>query len=294
MASPKNIKTIENDKVNNAKLSNKMGNIDCILTLSDLHCGCDWGLMPPAGSFQLYDGAMNTQNPLQAIIWEAFKRDTDKALSRLKGRDFLLLLNGDLVEGIHHKNDAALAKIEDHKRCAIYCLKDIAKRAKRVVVVEGTQCHVRRDEEGIAKALGSLGRGKLQRFTFDNVDLNICGRLVNVTHHIGTTSRAYLEASGMGINMGNLRLNRARDGQPIPQVLFRGHRHCSGVYSDGRGIMVITGAYQFKTTYGMKVVPDSGTHPSVAITDWKGKEQNELPTVELIGQPINQIETVMI
>lgn len=271
--------------------------IKALLTISDTHCGSDVGLMPPPNTFKLYDGAGNTQNPLQKIMWEVYQDHLKQALLKLKGVPFVLVLNGDMVDGVHHKSTEALVKVIDHSRCAVACLKPIANEAIRsggkVVMVMGTECHTNRDEQGIGKELGCVSpKDRQDLYAFDGVDMTINGVLVNALHHISTTSRAYLEASGLSISMGNAILNRARDKQPVPQVFLRAHRHTAGFYSDGRSLIAVQGAYQFKTRYGNKVVPDSGTFPSMTVLDWRNKKNGELPAIEMIGTPITQIESI--
>ena len=108
--------------------------------------------------------------------------------------------------------------------------------------------------------------------------INIHGCAIDATHHIGATSRAYLEASALSITLGNARLNSVRAGHPVAQVYLRGHRHCGGVFSDGSGLIGVTGGWQFLTRHGHKVVPDSVPRPSILILDWRGKPQGALPT----------------
>jgi hypothetical protein len=82
----------------------------------------------------------------------------------------------------------------------------------------------------------------------------------------------------LSIVLGNARLNAVRAGHPPAQVFLRAHRHCGGVYSDGSGMMCVTGGWQFLTRHGHKVVGDAIPRPSVLILDWRGKPDGALPT----------------
>jgi len=117
--------------------------------------------------------------------------------------------------------------------------------------------------------------------------IEVHGCLVDVAHHTGVTSRAYLEASAMSINLGNARVNYSRCGQRVPQVFLRGHRHCGGYFSDGAGMYAITGAWQSLTRHGYKVVTDSLPRPTMMVLDWRGKPAGALPMVhEIVFNPL--------
>jgi hypothetical protein len=126
----------------------------------------------------------------------------------------------------------------------------------------------------LAQKLGALGG-----IAKDKWLLKINGCLVDAAHHMGVTSRAYLEAGAMSIQMGNARLNYLRAGQPVPKVFLRAHRHCGGHFSDGQGLFAVTGAFQFLTRHGHKIVTDSIPRPSMLVLDWRNKEPGELPQV---------------
>jgi hypothetical protein len=120
--------------------------------------------------------------------------------------------------------------------------------------------------------------------------IRVAGTLIDATHHVGTTSRAYLEASAMSINMGNARLNYATNGHEIPKVFLRGHRHVPGYFTDGAGLFAITGAWQALTRYGHKVVPDSMCRPCIYVLDWRGLPDNSIPRVHEIQYKPKQQE----
>lgn len=193
-----------------------------------------------------------------------------------KGEKMALLLNGDACEGVHHKNNAELvaAKIEEHIRMTEECLAPLLVSADKRFVVKGTECHTRDIESLLADRIGAETKKAKDKW---HICINGCA--VDAAHHMGTSSRAYLEASLMSIQMGNARLNYLRAGHPVPKVFLRGHRHCGGYYSDGQGLFAVTGGWQFLTRHGHKVVTDSIPRPSMLVLDWRDKPEGALPYV---------------
>lgn len=214
------------------------------------------------------------RNLHQAWLWECWQ-DAQRKVSDIAGRDPLaLLINGDATEGIHHKSPEVVASlIENHCTMAATALRPFAQRAVATFVVKGTECHTHDVESYLAKLLGAKDGKAREKWL-----LEIHGTMIDATHHIGVTSRAYLEATAMSITIGNARLNSVRAGHPPAQVYLRAHRHCGGVYSDGSGLLGVTGGWQFLTRHGAKVVPDAIPRPSVLVLDWRGKERGSLPT----------------
>jgi hypothetical protein len=77
-----------------------------------------------------------------------------------------------------------------------------------------------------------------------------------------------------------------RCGQEPARIYLRGHRHTGGWFSDGQGMIGVTGGWQFLTRYGRKVVPDAIPRPSAMVLDWRRKRDGELPEVtEIVFTP---------
>ena len=195
------------------------------------------------------------------------------------GDEAIALLNGDATEGIHHRTtEVTAATIHEHAQNALQCLEPWHGLASRWLVTMGTECHTHAIEKDIAKELGSEARDKWL--------FRVNGCLIDAAHHVGTTKRSYLEGSAFSIEMGNARVNYARCNQEVPKVFLRGHRHCHGWFSDGHGAMGITGAWQFLTRHGKKVVTDSIPRPSILVLDWRGCKPGELPIAkEFVATP---------
>ncbi len=246
-----------------------------LCVVSDLHCGSDVALCPPEIKSEKGNVTSFGDNRHHAWLWDNWRNGADRVRT-IAGKDpIALLINGDAIEGVHHRNnkDLVAQDMERHIAMTRECLKQYDFCRERYVVA-GTECHTQGLESLLAKEIkAKTAKAK------DKWLIEMHGCLVDAAHHMGTTSRAYLEASLMSIHMGNARVNYERSGHRVPKVFLRGHRHCGGHYCDGSGLFAVTGAWQFLTRHGFKVVTDSIPRPNVLVLDWRNKERGELPSV---------------
>lgn len=253
--------------------------IELAVVVSDIHCGSVVGLAPPETKTDSGNTVGHGDNLCQAWLWQKWTEGIRQVAKYINGDTAALIVNGDATEGHHHRNEADLitATIESHTRIAAQCLKPLTDICKTRFVVAGTECHTKNMETVLADKINAEGR-----IAKDKWHLSIKGCEIDAAHHTGTTSRAYLEATAMSVNLGNARVNYARAGHPIPKVFLRAHRHCGGFYSDGDGLFAVTGAWQFLTRHGHKVVTDSIPRPSILILDWRNRPNGSLPIVNQI------------
>lgn len=250
-----------------------------MVVVSDTHCGSEVGLSPR--KFKLRNG--NVVIIGDNLIQQWLADQWDIAMGRvieIAGKDpAVLLINGDAIEGCHHRNDKELVAAEEEKQIemVIECLKPLSKICKKTFVVKGTECHTKNLESLLAKELKAVSGVARDKWLIE-----IHGCLVDAVHHMPTTGRKHLEASAMGIIMANAISNAVRAGWRVPKVFLRAHRHCGGKYDDGVTMLAVTGAWQFLTRHGYKVVPDSIPSPTVLVLDWRRKQFGELPEVHEI------------
>jgi hypothetical protein len=250
-----------------------------ILLLSDLHIGSTVGLWPEG--FIANEGFSIGQNKFQKWLWECWKDMLAWSTKELNGCDYEVVLNGDLVEGIHHRTIQVMsADVGDQSTAVIEVLGQMAAKASRLHVIKGTECHTRNDEIRVGAALNATKDPATGQNAWDMLDLEVNGTLCNFAHHITATARPYLEASAHSIALGSITHSRARSGKPVPKVICRAHRHRHGIWSDGNQMSIITGPWQGLTRHGNKVVPDAIPQPSAVILDFRGLEAGELPIVK--------------
>jgi hypothetical protein len=249
-----------------------------VMTFSDLHVGSTVGLWP--ANFHSNEGNPIGQNIFQKWLWTCWQDMTGWANKIIGDDSFDLVINGDIVDGIHHKTLQVMTPdLGDQVLAVKQILKPFSDKCAKLHLVKGTEAHTTTQEIHVGSALGASKNPLTGQHAWDNLDLVVNGTLYNFAHHISATARTYLEASAHSIMLGNLTHSRARTGKPIPKVMVRAHRHRHGIWEDGNQISAICGAWQGLTRYGYKVVPDAIPQPSVIIFDHRGLKPNELPII---------------
>lgn len=254
------------------------GPIRKILVLADIHAASSKGLLPP--DFQTFEGNVVKLNAMQEWLWMCWERANQFAEEVIDGEPFALVLNGDLVEGIHHHTTEIVSPdIQDHFNAAIEILSPLAQRASKVFVVRGTEAHTKNLEEGIAKVLGAEKDHQTNQFSSDRWTLDLNGVRHVFRHHIGTTVRRGLAGTQLSANLAEEQVEAINNGEPIPRVVCCAHRHKFGQYQDGNGMLVVSPPWQGLTRFGHKVVSQARSQPGLFILDHKNKRTGELPNV---------------
>lgn len=246
-----------------------------LLVVSDLHCGSTHALCPP--DFPLADDGYWGQTRRQAWIWDRWREFTAQALAGLKGKRWGLVLNGDLIEGVHHKTKEVIHYDTGvHVQCAIKCIKPLADRADAVFVTKGTPAHVGHTSE---LAIGGAIGAEPDPNADDSDDppraagdwqIRVGPHLVSVWHHCSATSREWLESGEYSRAIAHEQMQARRAGHEVPTVIVRAHRHVPGTFQSPSGTMVVTPAWQLLTSFGRKVVPGARCFVGGAVLDLSG------------------------
>lgn len=252
--------------------------IRTVVVVSDIHAGSVVALMPPA--FTTADGQKISQNPLQRWFWDCWQRSLAWLDDVMDGDPAALVLNGDLIEGDHHRTTEIVSRnIEDHLEIARILLDPLTRKCARTFVTRGTECHTGNTEHAIGKLLGAEQNPETKRHAFDRLTLDICGLRFVARHNVSTTSRPWLEANGLGMELAAEQLSAVRNGEPMPRVLAVAHRHVGGHVVTGDGLCLATPAWQGLTRHGHKVVPASRCRPGLYVLDWRNLPDGTLPRV---------------
>lgn len=287
---PKRLKRSQNENVR-TQSENKRPQVAVVV--SDLHCGSVYGLLPPG--FVTLEGNEVLPNRLQQWLWERWF-ETQAAVFDLVGDDpFVLIVNGDATEGCHHGTKEVISPDEgDHLEAAIQTLSELAGRAAGVFVVEGTECHTKHLEHALAKNLKGRIDPETNKAAFPKLRIDIHGCRVHAHHHIGTTSRPWLESGQYSIAMATERMEAAAAGHRLPTVLLAGHRHRWGQYQSPHGLTVVTPAWQGITRHGRKVVPSAVMHVGLAVLDWRNLPYGSQPVVKMVTAQTDEPKVVAV
>ncbi len=252
--------------------------IRLLLVLSDLHCGSSFGLLPPG--FINTEGNEVGQNSFQKFLWKCWIQATQKWLPPLLGGDqFAILLNGDLVDGVHHGTKELISSNEDdHVEAAKQALKPLTEKSSATFLTVGTEVHTKNFETKIGKEIGAWQHPDTGRYASPRISLNIAGTRIVAFHHISATSRAWLAASAYSIFLANEQIEAARAGEEIPRVVCCAHRHKHGAFDDGDdGLIVVSAPWQLSTRFGNKYAPSSRFKTGMILLDWREKRDGQIP-----------------
>lgn len=225
-----------------------------VLALSDLHCGSTVGLCPP--NFRMAKGGTYGLNKSQQWLWRQWLDLTEKAIAWIGDNPFALVVNGDLIEGNHHgTTEIWSVNMVDHVNAAIEALEPISKKADKTFVVVGTECHTREHEYGIAEYLKADPNDDAP--AWDQLNLKLGSYPTRFVHHTSTTSREWLRASRLSIQLTQARSAAHDAGHEAPKMLVAGHCHLFDCYQRLDLAAVTLPAWQLLTRHGHKVVPGS-------------------------------------
>ena len=239
---------------------------DVLIDMGDTHVGHRLAVCPPRG-FVIDGGNLVLPNEIQSAINEAWARFQQMVRDVTKGKSYVYIHKGDVIEGPpHHGNiDTLSANIKDQQDNAVEVLKDICSSAAEVYFIRGTGAHAGKDsehEEAIAQRLGAIpvvsSASGHERYTRQILVLDFCGYVVHAAHHIGTTGTPAGRATAPMKEITNLRESAGAFGLRAPDVVTRGHRHvgtCAGdVTRNGMGWSITTPGWQGKTGFAYKTV----------------------------------------
>lgn len=240
-----------------------------IVVISDTHSGCRLSLCPPKGC-ALDDGGRYIPSEFQRKIWAYWREFWDDFVPEAtEGEPFILVHNGDAIEGVHHGATTQIShNLEDQINLAHEILAPVVAKATRYYHIRGTEAHVGQSavfEERLAKMLGAVPNKEGQRARYDLWIEMARGNLVHFLHHVGTVSSQAYEATAVHKELTEAFLEAARWGEEPPAMIVRSHRHrnimTSIPFGKGRATAVVTPAWQGKTPFAWKIAGARQTAP---------------------------------
>lgn len=238
-----------------------MTEITNLVVVSDLHCGCRVALCPPDG-FPMDDGGRYMPSQLQLELWSHWREFWGEWVpSIVHDEPFGVAINGDAVEGVHHKSVTQISQNPSDQ--AEYGYRVIApvvdQCGGRFWMIRGTEAHVGPsgcEEEKLAERLGALpdSAGKHARWELWK---RVGPSLVHALHHIGTTGTQAYETTAIHKEMTEAYGESGRWGEEPPDFIVRSHRHryVETIFATrkGRAHAVVTPGWQAKTPFAFRI-----------------------------------------
>ena len=244
-----------------------------IIIISDLHAGCGFGLCLPR--FKRDEGGWYSSSRYQKEVYRRWLEFHDEWVPEVtKGEDYILVINGDTLDGVHHNSTTQIThNIKDQRKLAVSLLLPIVekKHCKKLYVTRGTEAHVGQnaeDEETIAEWLGAVpdkygnhSRHEL-RLIFGRGD-----QIIHFAHHVGITSSASYESTAIYKELVEAYNEAGRWGDKPPSIVVRSHRHrqmeirVANKY--GYGISLCTPAWQLRTPFTYRLAMGRSSAPQI-------------------------------
>ena len=255
-------------------LSNKKRQkVKNVIVISDTHCGDRMGLMPP--KVTLDEGNVVVQSKMQAEVWKMWLYFWRVWVPKVtKGEDFVIVVNGDIVDGVHHGSTTTVTgNMKDQRSIAVQCMKLPLSNPKCVglYMIRGTEVHVGHsgeDEETIAETLKAIPdeNGNHSRYELW-LEFGKKKELIHFTHHVGTTSSAAYESTAVYKELVEAFNEAGRWQDKPPTICVRSHRHrvleVRIPTDSGYGISLVTPAWQLRTPFTFRIAMGRSGTPQV-------------------------------
>lgn len=196
-----------------------------LVVIGDTHFGSTVGLLPPR--VILPDGQKVAPSATQKRLWGYWK-DFWHFVEQVTGNDYILIHNGDLVDGRHHETlQVVSGALQWQQFVAEGCMREHVERAKAYYQIAGTPAHSgngHETEEAAARALGAF-KNTDGRHVSQTLWIQYGGQVIHFAHHIPTSSaHAYKSSPSMRL-IAQAFADAGERGLKPPNILVRSHVH---------------------------------------------------------------------
>ena len=267
--------------------------IENIVVVSDLHIGCKLGLCKD--EFTLDEGGKYSSSKYQKEVYSKWIEFWDDWVPKVtKGKPYIMVINGDVVDGVHHNSTTQITQnMQDQRRLAVEILEPIVnkKKCKALYMIRGTEAHVGKSgshEEAIASELGAVPNEGIHAPWEMWLRFGRNDQLVHFTHHVGTTGSAAYESTAVYKELVEAYNEAGRWGNEPPSIVVRSHRHRAFEIrvptKFGYGIAICTPGWQLKTPFVYRMPMGRSGTPMIGGMVIRDGDQDGLYTREKIWQ----------
>jgi hypothetical protein len=227
-----------------------------ILFVGDLHAGHIAAVAPV--------GLSSSDDSAQLLAhWQTM---TARVLAEAKGRELVLMLGGDLVEGVHHGGHELWSTTYKQQRdAAVSLLLPLANRAAAVYGLRGTSTHAgseAEDDQTVCEALGA----KTANYVWQ---MEIAGQRLYWSHHgVGVARDPQNESNGLYQDTKRHYEGAIHRGQPVPHLIVHHHAHFSPAPVTAHGITAaVCPCWKAQDEHGAKIGPERT--PDIGVLVWE-------------------------
>lgn len=218
------------------------------LFIGDVHAGSSVAVMEP---FSDHDGIQYGPSRVQSLLLKFWRQMVAEVKTAAKGRDLVLHLGGDLVDGVHHHGSTqTVGDVADQRALAVQLLLPLANISKMIYALLGTDAHVGQsgtEDASVAKELGAEARYRWR--------LDCSGKILDWAHHVAGPRLPWTQEGGL-IRLTNKTIIDCmeRDQKP-PDLIVRHHTHLHcRTHIKGVDALVVPG-WQAATAFTRKIDP---------------------------------------
>lgn len=245
-----------------------------LVVISDAHIGCQMGLMPPAG-VRLDSGSVVLPNRGQQQVyrwWEEFWGEWVPEVCR--GESFAVALNGDAVDGVHHRSTHQWSQnLADQTAAAEIILRPVVELCEgRFYLLRGTEAHdgeSGQEMERLGRTLGAIPNEDGQYARYE-LWARVGRGLAHLSHHIGTSGSMHYESTAIMRELTEAYVEAGRWDDEPPDWVVRSHRHRNAEVRvqthKGFATACVTAGWQLKTPFTYRVAGARQALPQIGGT----------------------------
>ncbi len=177
--------------------------------------------------------------------------------ARIDGEPFILVHNGDIIDGVHHGTTAlSTSNLTIQSRIAVEWMEPHVGNAEEYYQIRGTEAHVGKSaeaEEGISADLGAEMDEETGSYSRWELWMKFAGELIHFSHHLGTTSSTAYESSAPMREIVAAFVESGQFQMRPPSIIVRSHRHRYIKVSPPHCQLVVTPGWQAKTPFVYKI-----------------------------------------
>lgn len=221
------------------------------IAVSDFHSGSNYALFLG----RRWNGRKTSHVPMgnQPEIRKQFIKFGEAVRNRRKGKQIVLIHNGDAIDGDHHQSgDVCTVNSLEQADIHIELMNELQKmirwqRGDRMYYTRGTQVHVNEFETYIAEQMNAE--------LHDLLELETNGVTSWFAHHGPGAGAGANEGNAMRNWIKNVYFDALKDGRKTPDIIYTGHVH-NPTYA---ALSVRSSGFKFRNIHG------------VILPSWQGK-----------------------